>query len=304
MYCAFRSTQVSICLSMFRSTCSKIENNSLSNAYPIRSLMAAGGTTTLKNADGSILNGLRAMYNAGGLRCMWQGNMANVLQVGPESAFLFLANDMLTSIVRKDKKTPLTLPQKFMCGAGAGILSMTAVYPMYVVQNRLMVAKEGLYTSIFDCIRKTYRAEGIRAFSQGYVPSFVRIIPYKGIDLAGYHILREQFVTPGEMPSKFQSLSFGATAACVSQTVTHPLLLARTKLQCQGDAMGRPIKYKNMVDAVHKTFMKGYRSGNVFRGFVSLWAGWGPSMAKNVPAIAIQFCVYEECLKFVDTIRS
>ena len=92
-------------------------------------------------------------------------------------------------------------------GAGAGILSMTAVYPMYVVQNRLMVAKERLYTSIFDCIRKTYRAEGIRAFSQGYVPSFVRIIPYKGIDLAGYHILREQFVTPGEMPSKLQSLS-------------------------------------------------------------------------------------------------
>ena len=235
---------------------------------------------------------------------MWQGNMANVLQVGPESAFLFLANDMLTSIVRKDKKTPLTLPQKFMCGAGAGILSMTAVYPMYVVQNRLMVAKEGLYTSIFDCIRKTYRAEGIRAFSQGYVPSFVRIIPYKGIDLAGYHILREQFVTPGEMPSKFQSLSFGAIAACVSQTVTHPLLLARTKLQCQGDAMGRPIKYKNMADAVHKTFMKGYRNGNVFKGFVSLWAGWVPSMAKNVPAIAIQFCVYEECLKFVDGMRS
>ena len=67
--------------------------------------MAAGGTATLKNADGSILNGLRAMYNAGGLRCMWQGNMANVLQVGPESAFLFLANDMLASIVRKDKNT-------------------------------------------------------------------------------------------------------------------------------------------------------------------------------------------------------
>ena len=68
--------------------------------------------------------------------------------------------------------------------------------------------------------------------------------------------------------------------------------------------MGRPIKYKNMADAVHKTFMKGYRNGNVFKGFVSLWAGWVPSMAKNVPAIAIQFCVYEECLKFVDGMRS
>ena len=67
--------------------------------------------------------------------------------------------------------------------------------------------------------------------------------------------------------------------------------------------MGRPIKYKNMFDAVQKTFMKGYRNGSLTRGFISLWAGWAPSMAKNVPAIAIQFCIYEECLKMLDKIK-
>lgn len=274
----------------------------------LRSLMAAGGTTTLKNADGSILNGLKSMYRAGGLRCMWQGNLANIVQVGPESAFLFFANDILTGLYKTRPDEKLSVGAKFQCGALAGIISMTAVYPMYVVQNRMMVAKEGLYTSIVDCVVKTYRKEGARAFLQGYGPSFVRIIPYKGIDLTGYHLLRETFVAPNECPTTVQSLTFGAVASSISQTVTHPLLLARTKLQCQGDAMGRPIKYLGMFDAIQKTFMKGFtdpkcRSNSVratFNGIVMLWSGWAPSMAKNVPAIAIQFAVYEKSLRVLD----
>jgi len=275
----------------------------------LRSLMAAGGTSTLAQAEGtSILSGLRSMYAAGGIRCMWQGNAANVVQVGPESAILFFTNDIFTSIVQKDKEKPLPMVQKFGCGALAGIVSMTLVYPMYVVQNRMMVAREGLYSSIYDCIKQTYRQEGLSAFAQGYKPSLVRIVPYKGIDMAGYTMLREYFVERDEIPTTIQSLSFGATASAISQTVTHPLLLARTKLQCQGAAMGRPIKYHGMFDAIMTTFQKGcadhFRNGTRVRGYLAgikmLWSGWAPSMVKNVPAIAIQFAVYEKTLEAVD----
>lgn len=241
---------------------------------------------------------------------MWQGNMTNVLQVGPESAILFFANGILKQkMAERADGSPLTMFQKFVCGASAGVISMTMVYPMYVVQNRMMVAQEGLYSSIRDCIVQTYRQEGLKAFSQGYLPSLIRIIPYKGIDLAGYAMLRDFLVSPGEVPSTIQSLSFGAAASCISQTVTHPLLLARTKLQCQGDAIGRPLKYKSMWDAIAKTFMRGYtpqvqnptsHAKTIFHGIRMLWSGWAPSMAKNVPAIAIQFAVYEKTLEALD----
>jgi len=302
----------------------------------LRSLMAAGSTTTLgANGSTSIVNGIRAMYKTGGLRCMWQGNAANILQVGPESAILFFANDVLTKTMKGQQSChsndppTLNLAQKFLCGASAGIISMSMVYPMYVVQNRMMVADQGMYKSIYDCVWKTYMREGSRAFLQGYLPSLIRIIPYKGIDLTGYTLLKETFVAPGESPTTAQSLAFGATASCVSQTVTHPLLLARTKLQCQGDAMGRPIKYHSMGDALSKTFNRGFSdvgtfgawtkaslhhsrlrnssslfmreySSSVFSGARMLWAGWGPSMAKNVPAIAIQFAIYDKSLQSID----
>lgn len=284
----------------------------------LRSLMAAGHTTTLgTEGSKSIVSGIRAMYKSGGLRCMWQGNCANVLQVGPESAILFFANDllkgMLLSRAPEGEKT-LDLSQKFLCGASAGIISMSLVYPMYVVQNRMMVADHGMYKSIADCILQTYRREGAKAFMQGYVPSLIRIIPYKGIDLTGYTLLKETFLAPGEAPTTLQSLSFGAIASSVSQTLTHPLLLARTKLQCQGEAMGRPIVYRSMVHALGKTFRRGYSSigtcgawastvRSVLFGVRSLWSGWGPSMAKNVPAIAIQFACYERGLQFMKSRR-
>ena len=72
--------------------------------------------------------------------------------------------------------------------------------------------------------------------------------------------------------------------------VSHPLLVARTRLQVQG-SFGRPIEYTGMVDCLMKT----YRTG----GWRALMGGWGPSMGKNVPAIAIQFAACEKTLQFI-----
>jgi solute carrier family 25 phosphate transporter 23/24/25/41 len=253
----------------------------------LRSLMAAGGSKTLGATNPGILGGLRAMYAAGGVRAMWQGNGANVVQVGPESAILFLLNDIYKPYFSSDPKH-MTLLEKFACGAAAGATAMTLVYPMYVIQNRLLVAPEGHYKGIVDAFSKTFREEGARAFAGGYSASFVRILPYKGIDMSLYSVLRDMFVPEDKNITTAQSLLFGAAASSVSQTVTHPLLVARTRLQCQGYA-GRPVLYKGLVDCLRLTVQRD--------GARALMAGIGPSMGKNVPAIAIQFATCEKILQ-------
>ncbi len=252
----------------------------------LRSLMAAGGSATLGKTNPGLLGGLKMMWAKGGIRGMWQGNGANIIQVGPESAILFLLNDIYKPYFSKDP-SKMTLVEKFGCGAAAGASAMTLVYPMYVVQNRLLVAPEGFYTSIADVFRKTMREEGPRAFGGGYGASFVRILPYKGLDMSIYGVLRDKFVAPESNITTAQSLGFGAFASCISQTVTHPLLVARTRLQCQGFAE-RPVEYNGLVDCLTKTF----RSG----GVRAIMGGLAPSMAKNVPAIAIQFATCEKVL--------
>ena len=166
---------------------------------------------------------------------------------------------------------------------------MTAVYPMYVVQNRLLVSPTGYYKGMLDCFARCYKEEGLRVFSQSYTVSSVRILPYKGIDMGLYGFMREKLVSEGEIPSVPLSLVMGGSASCVSQTVTNPLPLARTGLQCQG-GFGREIIYNNFVEVLSQTYSTG--------GFTSLFRGLFPSMCKNVPAVAIQFAVFEKAIGF------
>ena len=65
------------------------------------------------------------------------GNGANVIQVGPESALLFLLNDLYKPYIAEDPKR-MSVFEKFVCGSAAGASAMTLVYPMYVVQNRML----------------------------------------------------------------------------------------------------------------------------------------------------------------------
>lgn len=76
----------------------------------------------------------------------------------------------------------------------------------------------------------------------------------------------------------------GITAA-VSQSVTYPLMLCRTRLQTQGAASGRPSVYTGMVDCLKKTYAQ--------EGARGLYAGLGCCLMKMVPAVAISFAVYE-----------
>ena len=80
-----------------------------------------------------------------------------------------------------------------------GWLECNAVYPMYVVQNRLLVSPTGYYKGMLDCFARCYKEEGLRVFSQSYTVSSVRILPY------------EKLVPEGEIPSVPLSLVMGGS---------------------------------------------------------------------------------------------
>jgi solute carrier family 25 (mitochondrial phosphate transporter), member 23/24/25/41 len=92
----------------------------------LRAKMAAGG----KGSQGGTMAAFRAMYAEGGIRGMWTGNGANIVQVGPESALLFLLNDLLKPYVARitgGDPERQTVVEKFVCGSTAGATSMTLV---------------------------------------------------------------------------------------------------------------------------------------------------------------------------------
>jgi len=192
-----------------------------------------------------------------------------------------------------------TIGQKFVFGAISGIYSMTLVYPFYVVQARMCVAEPGVYNGIIDCFRQTLKKEGFKSLFKGYVPSFIRIIPYKGFDLCIFNTLKDWFVPPTKTIAPWQSMLFGGIASAFSQSLTYPLVMARTKLQAQGEAQGRPIVYKNAFDTIKKTYYGDLSLGLKAERIRGLYNGCGANLLKMIPAVALQFTVYESCIDFL-----
>ena len=57
-----------------------------------------------------------------------------------------------------------------------------------MIKTRLNLSKTGEYSGLVDCVRKLLKREGIQAFSKGYVPNLLSIIPYAGLDLTIFEV--------------------------------------------------------------------------------------------------------------------
>ncbi|CAE8586785.1 unnamed protein product, partial [Polarella glacialis] len=260
-----------------------ISRTATAPADRLRAILATGREASISSAISSTLRNE-------GWRGFWQGNLANCIQVGPESALTFYFYEALKDKFCHDVHAP-TASERFLAGSASGALSMTAVYPMYVIQNRLAAAPSGTYRSLLDCVRQT-AAGGVPSLFAGYLPSLVRIIPYKGIDLAGYNILKDKLKDPNTAEiSQLHSLACGGAASMCSQSLTYPLMLARTVLQQPVDVAGGGRSYSGMLEVlVHRRQL---------HGLSGWYAGLAPQLCKMVPAVAIQFAIYERTLHFV-----
>lgn len=114
-----------------------------------------------------------------------------------------------------------------------------------------------------------------------------------------FNTLKELLVPQGTNISVLQSMTFGACAAAFSQSLTYPLVTARTKLQAQGPAQNRPVVYTGALDAIRKTLRGDAALGLKAEGIRGVYAGCGANLIKMVPAIALQFTVYEQAIKFL-----
>lgn len=233
----------------------------------------------------TVTSAAKYIYRTQGLRGFWSSNLANVVQVAPENGLAFTLNELLRDKVCQDPAVPTVL-EKFVQGSLAGALAMTAVYPMYVVQNRMAAALPGQYPGMLACIQEVARG-GASSWFAGYGTSLVRVLPLKGIMLGGYSTLKEWVKDPrtGEI-STARSLVCSATAGGFAHAATYPLHLARTVLQQEVEPGGR--KYKGFADVLHHRFStQGLRGW--YRG-LPIW------LSNRIPAVAIEFAVNERAL--------
>lgn len=98
----------------------------------------------------------RQLLKEGGYRSLWRGNGINVLKIAPETAIKFMAYEHAKRKIRGNSSAELTIQQRFLAGALAGVVSQTVIYPMEVLKTRLVLGSTGDHRGMCDCARKMF----------------------------------------------------------------------------------------------------------------------------------------------------
>ncbi|KAK6116988.1 hypothetical protein DH2020_049232 [Rehmannia glutinosa] len=281
------------------------------------------------------VQGLKYIWRTEGFRGLYKGNGVNCARIVPNSAVKFfsyeeasnneaLVNSYFNATISKLKvygfahASATRLPPSFHfvvdaelnpllrlgAGACAGIIAMSATYPMDMVRGRITVQTDkSQYRGIFHALKTVFTQEGPRALYKGWLPSVIGVVPYVGLNFAVYESLKDWLIKSGPHElvgdselSVTTKLACGAAAGTVGQTIAYPLDVIRRRMQMVGwkDAASvvtgdgktkAPLQYTGMIDAFRKTVRH--------EGFGALYKGLVPNSVKVVPSIAIAFVTYE-----------
>ncbi|CAN8308851.1 unnamed protein product [Cochlearia groenlandica] len=259
------------------------------------------------------VQGLKYIWRTEGLRGLFKGNGTNCARIVPNSAVKFFSYEQASKGIlymyrqqTGNENAQLTPVLRLGAGATAGIIAMSATYPMDMVRGRLTVQSANSpyqYRGIAHALSTVLREEGPRALYRGWLPSVIGVVPYVGLNFAVYESLKDWLVKDNPFGlvennelTIVTRLSCGALAGTVGQTIAYPLDVIRRRMQMVGwkDASsvvtgdGRSkasLEYSGMVDAFRKTVRH--------EGFGALYKGLVPNSVKVVPSIAIAFVTYE-----------
>ena len=186
----------------------------------LKVLLQAGSVADQKVKVTGIIQGLRAIYYDGGWLGYFRGNGTNVVKIMPESAAKFFAYETFKNVVARDPDK-ITVAERFLAGALAGMTAQLAIYPLETAKTRLAVAPKGFYRGISDCLVRICRHEGPQGLFRGLTPSLMGIVPYAGVDLAMYSTMKEMWArrNPSVEPGVLTLLSCGAMSSISGQIV-------------------------------------------------------------------------------------
>lgn len=132
-----------------------------------------------------------------------------------------------------------SLLPKIINGGIAGIIGVTCVFPLDLVKTRLQNQTVGpggekMYSSMFDCFRKTYRAEGYFGMYRGSAVNILLITPEKAIKLAANDFFRYKLtLKDGKLPVQREMIAGGCAGLC-QIVVTTPMELLKIQMQDAG----------------------------------------------------------------------
>lgn len=245
-------------------------------------------------AGKNMYQGFRTMVHEGGILALWRGNGVNVLKNCPECAIRFSLHGWLKSVLFPNAKGPLQPEQRFFVACVAGASSLTITYPLEVMKTRMAMRRSTDSSSIIVCFRTVLKEGGLRGFYRGYKVSMFSYVPYSGMELALYEMLKRKYIDlksswyPGltsteknHMPT-YVAVPLVIISCCIPMPIIYPANLLRTRYQASPSPMAAPVFLT--IRSIVRT-----------DGWTGLYRGLSTSLSKTLPSVCITYCIFEFC---------
>mmetsp|Transcript_268 Transcript_268/g.495 ORF Transcript_268/g.495 Transcript_268/m.495 type:complete len:375 (+) Transcript_268:329-1453(+) len=189
---------------------------------------------------------------------------------------------------------------KFLAGALAGTIAVTACYPLDLVRTRLTTQFEGHehYRGIRDAFHQIYRQEGAAGFYSGIGPTLLVAVPNFALSYSVYGTLKEYTLDDdlfynlrkvdaesGEPKlGMILTVLCGACSGCSATIITFPMDTIRRRMQIQNLHVDPEYRLSSMEQLVRLIRHEGL--GSLYRGLT-------PELLKVIPMVGTMFTVYE-----------
>ncbi|KAL6642646.1 hypothetical protein ACP70R_020827 [Stipagrostis hirtigluma subsp. patula] len=247
---------------------------------------------------------------AEGPRGLYKGMGAPLATVAAFNAVLFTVRGQMETVLRSEPGVPLTVGQQVVAGAGAGVAVSFLACPTELIKCRLQ-AQSALasaapapaataaaaatvaapasaavkYGGPMDVARHVLKSEGgARGLFKGLLPTLGREVSGNAI-MFGVYEATKQAIAGGQDTSQLGRGSLivaGGLAGAAFWGAVYPTDVVKSVLQV--DDYKNP-KYSGAMDAFRKILAAD--------GVKGLYKGFGPAMARSVPANAACFLAYE-----------
>lgn len=238
------------------------------------------------------MDAVRQTIAAEGPSGLYKGMGAPLATVAAFNAVLFTVRGQMEALLRSEPGVPLTINQQIVAGAGAGLAVSFLACPTELIKCRLQaqstMATAGLalkYGGPMDVAKNVLKSEGgMRGLFKGLVPTMAREIPGNAAMFGVYEAFK-QFLAGGQDTSGLGRGSLmlaGGLAGASFWGSVYPTDVVKSVIQV--DDFKNP-KFSGSIDAFKKILAS--------EGVKGLYKGFGPAMARSVPANAACFLAYE-----------
>lgn len=165
--------------------------------YPldtVRARLAAQHAGVATTHYKGMLDALIRLPKQAGIGALYKGMGATLTGAAPYTALKFATYEALKNLVSQHYGLEAgNLPAIFLpiCGATAGALAQSFVYPFDVVRRRFQTSDHQVYKGTFDALRTIAREEGIqRGLFRGLSLNYLKTIPNVAIYMSLYDVLK------------------------------------------------------------------------------------------------------------------